>query len=78
MLRLQTETLEIVSDAGESAARRALARLQQMERLLGRRQSKIRAYLFADDRWFRHLRPVPTARGFYQSGPERDYLAVLA
>lgn len=78
LLRLQTETLEIVSDAGESAARRALARLQQMERLLGRRQSKIRAYLFADDRWFRHLRPVPTARGFYQSGPERDYLAVLA
>lgn len=77
-VRLRTETLEVISDAGEPAARRALARMQQMERLLGRRQSQIRAYLFRDDRWFRDLRPVPTARGFFQSGPERDFLAVLA
>lgn len=77
-VRLRTETLEVISDQGEPAARRALARMQQMERLLGRRQSQIRAYLFRDDRWFRHLRPVPTARGFFQSGPERDFIAVLA
>lgn len=68
----------MISDSGEPAARRALARMQQMERLLGRRQSQIRAYLFRDDRWFRELRPVPTARGFYQSGPERDFIAVLS
>ena len=77
-VRLRTETLEVISDAGEPAARAALARMQQMERLLGRRQSQIRAYLFRDDRWFRDLRPVPTARGFFQSGPERDFLAVMA
>jgi hypothetical protein len=52
--------------------------MQQMERLLGRRQSQIRAYLFRDERWFRDLRPVPTARGFFQSGPERDFIAVLS
>jgi tetratricopeptide (TPR) repeat protein len=75
---LRTETLEVISDEGETVARRALARMQQMERLLGRRKSQIRAYLFWNDRWFRDLRPVPTARGFYQSGPERDYIAVLA
>jgi tetratricopeptide (TPR) repeat protein len=78
LIRLRTETLEVISDSGEPAARRALARMQQMERLLGRRQSQIRAYLFRDDRWFRELRPVPTARGFYQSGPERDFIAVLS
>jgi tetratricopeptide (TPR) repeat protein len=76
-VRLRTETLEVISDEGEPAARRALARMQQMERLLGRRQSQIRAYLFRDDRWFRDLRPVPTARGFFQSGPERDFVAVV-
>ncbi len=75
---LSTDTLEVISDAGEPLARRALARMQQMERLLGRRKTHIRAYLFKDDRWFGDLRPVPTAQGFYQSAAERDYLAVVA
>jgi len=77
-LRLSTDTLELISDAGEPQARRALARMQQMERLLGQRRTHIRAYLFKDDRWFGDLRPVPTAQGFYQSAAERDYLAVIA
>lgn len=77
-IRLSTDTLEVISDAGEPQARRALARMQQMERLLGQRKTQIRAYLFKDDRWFGDLRPVPTAQGFYQSAAERDYLAVIA
>lgn len=77
-VRLSTDTLEVISDAGEPQARRALARMQQMERLLGRRKTHIRAYLFKDDRWFGDLRPVPTAQGFYQSAAERDYLAVVS
>ncbi|MCX6604213.1 MAG: hypothetical protein NTV52_11525 [Acidobacteria bacterium] len=77
-LRVSTETLEVISDAGEPEARLALARMQQMERLLGRRKTHIRAYLFKDDRFFSDLRPVPTAQGFYQSAAERDYLAVIA
>ena len=55
-LRVSTETLEVISDAGEPEARRALARMQQMERLLGRRKTHIRAYLFKDDRFFGDLR----------------------
>ena len=77
-LRLSTETLEVISDAGEPQARRALGRMQQMERLLGQRKTHLRAYVFKDDRFFGDLRPVPMAQGFYQSAAERDYLAVLA
>lgn len=77
-LRLSTETLEVISDAGEPQARRALGRMQQMERLLGQRKTHLRAYVFKDDRFFGDLRPVPTAQGFYQSAAERDYLAVIA
>src|SRR5262249_32723926 len=41
----------------------------------GRSQS-LRIFLFSSEKDFREYAPGPVAEGFYQSGPERDYIVL--
>jgi hypothetical protein len=73
---------ELYSDARETAAREAVGRLELIRHVFLERVGPagsplpVRAFLFAREREFRDFRPNAITRGFYQSGPERDYIAM--
>jgi tetratricopeptide (TPR) repeat protein len=80
-IALRTGDLELYSDAGERTARRSLARLLDIARLLPPRQapaaSALRVFVFASEREYRRYAP-PGSTGFHQTSPERDYIATFA
>lgn len=84
-IRVASPHFELYTDTGETSARRVLTRFEQAREILstsagwrepGRPNMLI--LLFGSERDFAGLRPVGTVRGFYQSGPERDYIAMLS
>ena len=80
-LRLSSGRFELWTDAGERDGRELLLRLGQLRQVLGPGRSTpmpVRVMLFREDRDFHPLRSASTVRGFYQSGPERDYIALPA
>jgi tetratricopeptide (TPR) repeat protein len=74
---------ELYSDAREAAAQQALRRLELIRHVfldtVGPRGAPlpVRAFLFDSERDFSAFRPHRSTRGFYQSGPERDSIAML-
>jgi Flp pilus assembly protein TadD len=84
-IRVTSPHFEIYTDTGEPSARRVLTRFEQARQIFaastGWSQSgkrNILILLFGSEREFATLQPGGTIRGFYQSGPERDYIGVLA
>ena len=82
-LRLESPPFEIYTDAGEPAGRRVLQGFEQIRAVFsglgmaGRETLPVRVYVFATEAEFRPYRPNPSALGFYQNGPERDYIAMV-
>jgi len=81
-ITLQGSGVELISDAPEKTARLALDRLEQIRRILPPSSEPepipLRVFLFAKQSEYRAYAPNTTAAGFYQSGIERDYIAMYA
>ena len=81
-LRLHGTNTELLTDAGEKAGRRALARLEQIRTILpgGTEASgrELRVVLFDSEKEFREYAPSETTSGLYQSGLDRDYIVTYA
>jgi len=76
-IRLRTPDIEMVSDAGERSARDTLTRLTRIRDLFpAGRGEPLRIFLFSAEKDFREYAPGPVADGFYQTGPERDYIVL--
>ena len=78
---LRTPGLELYTDAPEKTARSALDRLANIRRLLPENEAEpvaLRVLLYGSTSEFRALAPTPKSGGFYQSGPERDYILMPA
>ena len=78
---LRTPGLELYTDASEKTARAALDRLANVRRLLpesGAEPVPVRVMLYNSGNEFRALAPTPKSGGFYQSGPERDFIMMPA
>jgi tetratricopeptide (TPR) repeat protein len=76
---LRTPQLELLTDAGEKSAARLLNRMATVHRVLGQGPSAerpLRVFLFASEREFRSYAEGAATGGFFQSGPERDYIVL--
>jgi len=78
-LQLASPHFELYTDAGEKAGRDALGRLELIREVFARDTPlPIRVLLFGSERDWREFRPSETTAGFYQSAPERDWIAMRA
>jgi tetratricopeptide (TPR) repeat protein len=83
-IRLRDGDIELLTDAGAGSGRETLARLAQIRAVLpaappGRSGARAaRVYLFASGREFQNYAESRSTGGFYQSGLERDYIALPA
>jgi tetratricopeptide (TPR) repeat protein len=83
-LRYSSPNFELYSDARDAVSRNALVRLELIRHVFldaaGPKGTPlpIRVFLFSSARDFRQFRLNETTRGFYQSGPERDTIAMHA
>lgn len=76
-LHLLSPHFELYTDAGEKAGRDALQRLELIREVFARDTPlPIRVVVFGSDRDWREFRPSETTSGFYQSAPERDWIAM--
>jgi tetratricopeptide (TPR) repeat protein len=76
-IRLRAPDIELLSDAGERSARDTLTRLARIRDLFpAGRSQPLRIFLFSLEKDFRDYAPGAVADGFYQSGPERDYIVL--
>ncbi len=80
--RIQAPPFELFTDAGESSGRRILRQMQEMRRVVSRHwpesQQPLRILLLASEPEYQALRPSETARAFFQSSGERDYIVMYA
>jgi tetratricopeptide (TPR) repeat protein len=81
-IRLRGTRTELLTDAGDKEARRALNRLEQIRAIMptsgedsGR---ELRVVLFDSEKEFREYAPGETTAGLYQSGLEYDYIVTYA
>jgi tetratricopeptide (TPR) repeat protein len=77
----RTPRLELLTDAGEKSASRVLDRMATIRQVLGEEegtQRALRIFVFASEREFRLYTEGTATGGFYQSGPERDYIVLPA
>lgn len=81
-LRLRGTHTELLTDAGEKAGQRALARLEQIRAILpGSAEDSgrpLRVVLFDSEKEFREYAPGESTAGLYLSGLERDYIVTYA
>ncbi len=83
-LRLNTSHFEILTDASEQTGRKLAARLEDVHAVfqqeVGPKSAPlpIRVFLLRTEKDFELVRPSPGARGFYQSGADRDYIVLSA
>lgn len=80
-IRLRTPEIELLTDAGEKAGRDTLARMNQVRGFFSdnaKSPVRLRIYLFSSEREFRGYTDAASTDGFYQSGPERDYIVLHA
>jgi tetratricopeptide (TPR) repeat protein len=78
-LSVQTPQFEVLTDTGDRTAREVLARLERMQAVFQDAQPAalpVRVYIFRSEREFAPFRPSESTTGFYQSGPERDIIAM--
>lgn len=83
--RLRSPHFELVTDAGDKAGRAILEALEQVREVFrepdGTSRSSplpVRVYLFASARQYRHYQPSAPVKGFYQGGPDANYIVLLA
>ncbi len=79
--RFRSGDIELLTDASEKAARQTLDRFGQIRSLLPEKAPAaipLRVFLFASQREYRGFAPTATATGFYQSGFDRDTIAMFA
>jgi len=82
-LRMLSSNFELYTNAGERTGRQALQRLEEIRHVFqeaaGSRPTPlpVRVFVFGSERAIRDFRPSSNTRGFYQSGPERDYIAMV-
>ncbi|MFN3324289.1 MAG: tetratricopeptide repeat protein [Bryobacteraceae bacterium] len=81
--RAASSDFEVLTDDGERTARLVHRRFTEIHRVLrsaahGRDGAPlpVRVLVFRADREFRRFRPSESTIGFYQSGPERDYIVL--
>jgi tetratricopeptide (TPR) repeat protein len=80
-ISLRSGSITVLTDAGERQGRQCLARLEELRDSLGQQWGQplaVRVLLFRRDGDFAELRGEGPAGGFFQSGPERDYIALPA
>jgi tetratricopeptide (TPR) repeat protein len=78
-IRVDSPFATLFSNAGSAAAQRSLQQLETMStvfREFGRpnRSPRLRLMIFATEGEFAAYRPTPISAGFYQSGPEGDWI----
>jgi len=80
-LRLESPGIELFTDAGEKSGRQLASRFEQVRGIF--RQAgisdgpvRVRVFAFASQRDFHRYRA--DSDGFFQSGPDRDYIALYA
>ncbi len=83
-IRVASPHFEVYTGTNERSAQRILTRFEQAYRVLSSSRwstgSEVptRVLVFTSERDYAALRPSPNVPGFYQSGPERDYIVMLA
>lgn len=82
-IRLKSAEFELLTDAGAARGHELLARLEQVHWVFGgltrggaRSPVPVRVFLFASDSEFRHYRPGEATTGYFQGGPERNYIVM--
>lgn len=81
-LRLTSPHFELLTDAGEKSGREAITRLEHVRGVFanaaGSRPAPlpVRVFLFRSEREFRMFQPKSGTAGFFQSGAERDHIAM--
>ena len=78
-IRARTPTLELWTDAGEKNAVRLLDRFAKVRQAVGSGAAvarPLRVFLFASEREFHTYADGAATEGFFQSGPERDYIVL--
>jgi tetratricopeptide (TPR) repeat protein len=81
--RVSSPQIEVLTDAGERTGRQVLARFDQIRRIFRQANAPdsplaLRVFVFASEKDFRSYREGAATEGFYQSAPERDYIALDA
>src|SRR6266446_1037419 len=81
--RVRSPEIEVLTDAGEKTGRQVLARFDEIRRIFRQANAPVsplalRVFVFASEREFRSYREDSATDGFYQSAPERDYIALYA
>lgn len=80
-IRVRSADIELLTDASEKTARQTMERFARIRALLPHNATAVvplRVYLFASEREYRAYAPAATASGFYQSGFDRDSIAMVA
>jgi len=82
--RIQTEHFEILTDASPKAARQLAVQLEQLREVFHEIPGApavpplpVRVFLFSSAEEFAQYRPGPSTRGFFQGGPDRDFIVLL-
>ncbi len=82
-VRAASTHIEVLTDAGERTGRRVQERFEQARRIFTglipgfSGEFPCRVMVFASRRDYDRVRPGAAVAAFYQSGPERDYIAML-
>jgi tetratricopeptide (TPR) repeat protein len=81
--RVFSPQIEVLTDSGERTGRQVLARFDQIRRIFRQANAPgsplaLRVFVFASEKDFRSYRDGAATEGFYQSAPERDYVALYA
>ncbi len=81
--RVRSPQIEVLTDAGEKTGRQVLERFDEIRRIFRQANAPaspiaLRVFVFAAEREFRAYREDAATDGFYQSAPERDYIALYA
>lgn len=81
--RLQSGNFELYTSAGAGSGREVLQRLERIRSVFeSRTQQKnltplpVRVYVFRSDSEFRRFQVKENSAGYYQSAPDRDYIAM--
>jgi tetratricopeptide (TPR) repeat protein len=81
--RAASARFEVFSDLGRSRTAEVAQQLERLHDIFGQSSAAyhlplpVRVFVFGSNREFARFRPSTVAKGFFQSGPERDYIAVL-
>lgn len=84
-LRLRSPQFELLTDAGDKAGRSILEALEQIREVFREPGGSgkgsplpVRIYLFNSANQYRQYQPSAPVKGFYQGGPDANYIVLLA